>query len=92
MTNVGPGFALIPGMAEDPAVSDSRFPGSRGAVAGYLKAVWPDFFWVGNRSFWVSGRPRGPGKALKNVGGEAPRIFEGFPGVSGSIPTWRREG
>ncbi len=25
-----------------------------------------------------SGRPRGPGKALKNVGGFAPHIFEGF--------------
>ncbi len=27
-----------------------------------------------------SGRPRGPGKALRNVGGETPRISEGFPG------------
>ncbi len=26
-----------------------------------------------------SGRPRGPGKGFKNVGGEAPHIFEGFP-------------
>ncbi len=34
-----------------------------------------------------SGRPRGPGRALKNVGknvgGEAPHIFEGFPGPPG---------
>ncbi len=29
------------------------------------------------------GRPRGPGKALKNVGGEAPHIFEGLPGPRG---------
>ncbi len=30
-----------------------------------------------------SGRPRGPGKALQNVGGEAPHIFEGSPGPPG---------
>ncbi len=28
-------------------------------------------------------RPRGPGKAFKNVGGFAPHIFEGFPGPPG---------
>ncbi len=27
-----------------------------------------------------TGRPRGPGKALPNVGGVAPHLFEGFPG------------
>ncbi len=31
--------------------------------AGYLKAVWPDFL----GAFLRSGRPRGPGKALKSV-------------------------
>ncbi len=27
---------------------------------------------IGNRSFWGSGRPRGPGKALKNMGAKPP--------------------
>jgi hypothetical protein len=31
-------------------------------------------------AFLKSGRPRGPGKALNNVGGEAPNIFGGLPG------------
>ncbi len=30
-----------------------------------------------------SGRPRGPGSAFKNVGVEAPHIFEGSPGPRG---------
>ncbi len=30
-----------------------------------------------------SGRPRGPGRAFKNVGGFAPHIFERFPGLPG---------
>ncbi len=30
-----------------------------------------------------SGRPRGPGKAFQNVGGEAPQILDGFPGTLG---------
>ncbi len=30
-----------------------------------------------------SGRPRGPGKALRKAGSEAPDIFEGFPGPPG---------
>ncbi len=30
-----------------------------------------------------SGRPRGPGKALKKVGSEAPHSFEGLPGHPG---------
>ena len=43
--------------------------------AGYLKAVWPDFVLVGNRSCWGSGRPRGPGKAFKNVGAKPEYVF-----------------
>ncbi len=31
--------------------------------SGYLKAVWPDFW----GAFLKSGRPRGPGKAIKNA-------------------------
>ena len=46
---------------------------------GYLRAVWPDLL----GAFLRSGRPRGPGKAFKNVGGEAPHILEGFPGPPG---------
>jgi hypothetical protein len=45
-------------------------------LAGYLKADWPDFLGASLRS----GRPRGPGKALKSVGGEDPHLFEGLPG------------
>jgi hypothetical protein len=39
---------------------------------GHLKAVWPDFW----DAFLRSGRPRGPRKAFKNAGGEAPHLFE----------------
>ncbi len=55
--------------------------GGGGAVGGvwYLKAVWPDLLGV----FLRSGRPRGPGKAFKNVGGFAPHSFEGSPGLPG---------
>jgi hypothetical protein len=38
---------------------------------GFLKAVWPDFM----GSFSRSGRPRGPGKAFKSVGGRSPPHF-----------------
>ncbi len=48
-------------------------------MAGYLEAVWPDFWGAFLRFGW----PRGPGKAFKNVGGEASHIFEGFPGPRG---------
>ncbi len=34
-------------------------------------------------AFLRSSRPRGPGKAFKNVGGEAPHIYEGLPGLPG---------
>ncbi len=37
-----------------------------------------------------SGRPRGPGKALQNVGGFAPHIFEGFPGPAGPARPQKR--
>ena len=46
-------------------------------------AVWPDLFWVGNRSFWGSGRPRGPGKAFKNVGAKPPTDLKAFAGPRG---------
>ncbi len=38
---------------------------------------------AGNRGFLESGRPRGLRKPFKNMGGEAPRIFEWFPGPPG---------
>ncbi len=46
------------------------------STGSYFK-IWPDFLvsWGG------SGLPRGPGKALKNVGADGPHIFEGFPGA-----------
>jgi hypothetical protein len=37
-----------------------------------------------------SGRPRGPGKALKNVGGFASHNFEGFPGPPGPARPQKR--
>ena len=42
-----------------------------------------DFVRVGNRSFWGSGRPRGPRRPLQKVGGEAPHLLEGSPGPPG---------
>ena len=56
-------------------------PNAKQYKAGYLKAVWPDF--LGLMSWGGSGGPRGPGKAFKNVGADAPHIFEGFPGSPG---------
>ncbi len=53
---------------------------------------WFDcYYWVPEgslaRIFWGpflrSGRPRGPGKALKSVGGFSPDRFEGLPGPPG---------
>ncbi len=37
--------------------------------------------------FLTSGRPRGPGKAFKNVGGDFPHIFEGVPDPPGASQT-----
>ncbi len=34
-------------------------------------------------AFLGSGRPRGPGKAFQNVGGEAPTFLKAFPGPRG---------
>jgi hypothetical protein len=51
--------------------------------SGYLKAVWPDFLGAFLRSGW----PRGPGKALKKVGGFAPHISEGPSRVPGAGQT-----
>ena len=50
-----------------------------GLPTGYLKAIWLDFW----GAFLKSGRPRGPWKAFKNVGGDAPHLFEGLPGPPG---------
>jgi hypothetical protein len=50
-----------------------------GSLAGFLLGA-----------FLRSGRPRGPGKALKKVGGEAPHIFEGLFGAPG--PARRQTG
>ncbi len=50
-----------------------------GLSSRYLKAIWPAFF-LG--AFLRSGRPRGPGKAFKNVGGFADlRAIPGPPGA-----------
>jgi hypothetical protein len=56
------------------------------ALTGYLKAVWPDLLGAILRS----GRPRGPGKAFKNVGGFAPHIMEGLPGPPGPARLQKR--
>ncbi len=48
-------------------------------MAGYLKAVWPDF---SGCVFEVWPAP-GARESLKKVGGFAPHIFEGHPG-----PPW----
>ncbi len=40
-------------------------------------------------AFLKSGRPRGPGKAFQNVGGEAPHILEGLPGPGPARPQKR---
>ncbi len=53
---------------------------------GYLKAIWPDLL----GELLRSGRPRGPGKAFKNVGGEAPHLFEGFPRPPGPARIQKR--
>ena len=46
---------------------------------GYLKAVWPGFL----GAFLRSGLPRGPGKALRNVGAKPPTFLKAFPGPRG---------
>ncbi len=53
---------------------------------GYLRAVKPDFL----GAFLRSCRPRGPGKAFKNVGGEAPHILQGLPGPPGPARPQKR--
>ncbi len=54
-------------------------------ITGYLKAVWPDFW----GAFLKSGRPRGPGKAFRSVGVEAPHIFEGLLGPPRGRPDFK---
>ncbi len=56
------------------------------AQPGYIKAVWPHFL----AAFLRSGRPRGPGKALQNMGGFAPHMFEDFPGPPGPARPQKR--
>ena len=48
-------------------------------LPGYLKAVWPNLL----GAFLKSGRPRRPGKAFKNVGGEAATFLKASPGPRG---------
>ncbi len=80
-----PPFARVSGAPEPPRppqMADFRSLNNFTTLEpsiGYLKAVWLDFL----VSFLRSGRPRGPGKALQNVGGEAPHLFDGFPGPTG---------
>ena len=50
-----------------------------GSLAGF---IWG--------AFLRSGRPRRPGKALKNVGGFAPHMFEGLPGPPGPARPQKR--
>ncbi len=54
--------------------------------AGYLKAVWPDLFWV-RFLVWPTPKAR---ESQQNVGGEAPHIFEGFPGPTGPARPQKR--
>jgi hypothetical protein len=61
--------------------------GEVATLGTYLKAVWPDF---GGGALLRSSRAWGPGKALKKVGGEAPRRFEGFPGPLGPARPQKR--
>ncbi len=51
-----------------------------GLIGWVHEASLAGFSWV---AFLRFDRPRGPGKAPKNVGGEAPHIFEGLPGPPG---------
>jgi hypothetical protein len=51
-----------------------------------MKAVWPDFW----GAFLKTGRPRGPGKTFRNVGGEAPHISEGLSGLPGPARPQKR--
>ncbi len=37
------------------------------------------FLRIGNRSFWGSGRPRGPNRPFQKVGGFAPHFLQGLP-------------
>ncbi len=43
-----------------------------------------NFSMVRNRSFWGSGRPRGPRRPFQNVGGFAPHLLEWSPGPMGA--------
>ena len=55
----------------------------KGPVVAVLWEGVFQFFKVGNRSFWGSGRPQGPRIPGQKVGGFAPDLFEGFPGPPG---------
>ncbi len=68
------------GLSHNLQVSDCRRSTPKSAQSS------PDSLWAPDILGLVwprSGRPRRPGKAFKNVGGEAPHIFEGFPGPPG---------
>ncbi len=66
----GPGFCgeiwLNPGR---PKAKIRESENANGPLTGYLKAVWPDVFWVG---VWGLGGP------WENVGGVAPHLFGWF--------------
>ncbi len=52
----------------------------------HLAVLWDqflNFIRIGNRSFWGSGRPRGPRRPFQTVGGFAPHLLEGSPGPRG---------
>jgi hypothetical protein len=60
-------FAAVPG----PVYKNCTWV-PEGSLAGFLLGA-----------FLKSGRPRRPGNALQNAGGEAPHILEGLPGPPG---------
>ena len=64
---------------DDPPAERAR----RGPAAAALWDVSFKFLTVGNRSFWRSGRPRGPGRPFRWVGGFAPNLSEGSSGPPG---------
>ncbi len=75
----GPDFCLAPRLFIERG-GDTRYP------AAFVAALWEVIFncsRIGTRSFWGSGRPRGPRRPFQKVGGFAPHLFEGLPGPPG---------
>ncbi len=55
-------------------------------LESFVAALWEvilNLLRVGNRSFWWSGRPRGPGDPSKRWGAKPPTFCKGFRGPQG---------